>query len=547
MTEHRRAIGRALTLVVFAALALAPLAASAQTEAQKKEAKEHYEKATRFYEVEKYAEAIDEYQRVYLLVDDPNMLYNIAQAYRLWGKPDEAIRSYRNFLRRSPNAPNRADVEKKIGDLEKTIEERRRATTPTPPPVTAPPTTTEAPPPQPPPANVAPPAIAPPPTSVQPPTTVVVQPMEPVDEHRGRRVVAYSLVIGGSAFLVAAGVAGALANSKVGAAGGPLPPAGADRGRWRGPRDVLMNEEGTPMRSGLGPLLVACLFWATCYNPQISSGGLKCGPNKECPSGLTCKGGPDGDSYCYKAADVPMGTGGMGGGGGVCTTPTGMYGPFANCEASVASGCDSVCQTGCACDQRCKLENGEQTCRGEGPNFTQLNQDCDPRNDTCRPGSICLQESSLRPACGAHCYRQCTKDEQCENSRCTGEITFGMNPTKFRVCSPPTENCNPWASVGMPARCMNPNRPSPPFGCYIQSGDFPDAAICDCAGTTKINEACQFEHECEPGAECVLFNGQRQCRKVCKLGAVAQINGACPGVMVCSPFMKSIVFGFCHL
>lgn len=216
MTDHpdlRRAIGRALSFVVWAAIALAPAAAGAQTESQKKEAKEHYEKATRLYEVEKYAEAIDEYQKVYLLVDDPNMLYNIAQAYRLWGKPDEAVRSYRNFLRRSPNAPNRADVEKKIGDLEKTIEERRRATTtPVPPPVTAPPTT-ETPPPV---VAPVPPPVLPPPTSVQPPpTTVVTMPAEPpADTGKSRRILSYTLLVGGGVFLASAAIAGSVANQK---------------------------------------------------------------------------------------------------------------------------------------------------------------------------------------------------------------------------------------------------------------------------------------------------------------------------------------------
>lgn len=317
--------------------------------------------------------------------------------------------------------------------------------------------------------------------------------------------------------------------------------------------------------SALGLVLAAALLSASCYNPQIADGGLKCGPASQCPSGFTCSR----DGFCVKPSSLPTGgsggpggmgggAGGMGGmgggaggmGGGVmaCTMPSGMYGPFPSCEASVASGCDPVCQTGCPCEQRCKLEGGIQACRMEGPNFTQPNQDCDPRNDTCRPGSICLQESKERPACGAHCYRHCTKDEQCDNARCSVDITFGDDPTKHRVCSPPRDTCDPWASLGMPARCSNPvQRPFPIFGCYVQSGEFPDNAICDCAGNTKINEPCQYEHQCEPGAECVAINMIRLCRKVCRLGAQTAANGACPGAMICSPFMKSNVYGYCHL
>jgi tetratricopeptide (TPR) repeat protein len=203
-----RALSVALSLVVV----LAPIAARAQpTDAQKREAREINERATRLYEVGKYGEAIEEYQKVYLLVEDPALLFNIAQAYRLWGKPEDAIRFYRNYLRRAPNATNRADVEKKIADQEKIIEERRRApVTPTT-PVTTPPPDNTAPPP-PPPGNTG---IVPPPASSEPPAGTVVQPAGPTtDTHRGRRITSYVLLIGGGVLLATAVAAGAVANQK---------------------------------------------------------------------------------------------------------------------------------------------------------------------------------------------------------------------------------------------------------------------------------------------------------------------------------------------
>src|SRR5688500_13981587 len=116
---------RALALTSLLLALRAPAPGGAQSHRPKKQpAKEMYDKATRLYDVGRYGEAIEEYQSVYLLIDDPAMLYNIAQSYRLWDKPDEAVRFYRNYLRRSPAASNRADVEKKIVDLERTIEER---------------------------------------------------------------------------------------------------------------------------------------------------------------------------------------------------------------------------------------------------------------------------------------------------------------------------------------------------------------------------------------------------------------------------------------
>ena len=74
---------------------------------QKLEMKSHYEKATRAYDVGKYQEAIEEYQKAYEIGGDPPMLYNIAQAYRLNDQPGEAVRFYRRYLQRSPNARNR--------------------------------------------------------------------------------------------------------------------------------------------------------------------------------------------------------------------------------------------------------------------------------------------------------------------------------------------------------------------------------------------------------------------------------------------------------
>jgi tetratricopeptide (TPR) repeat protein len=203
---------RALSVALFAVVALAPLAASAEpTEAQKREAKELNDKATRLYEVGKYGEAIEEYQKVYLLVDDPVLLYNIAQSYRLWGKPEDSARFYRNYLRRAPAAPNRADVEKKIADQDRLAEERRRAPVAPTTPVTTPPAEVTAPPP--PPVQTTPPSMTPPPLVQQPTLTQEPQPA-PHDEHHGRRITSYVLLIGGGVLVGIAAGAGAVASQK---------------------------------------------------------------------------------------------------------------------------------------------------------------------------------------------------------------------------------------------------------------------------------------------------------------------------------------------
>jgi tetratricopeptide (TPR) repeat protein len=104
-----------------------PGIARAESETEKKQqAKEHYEMATRFYDVGKYGEAINEYEQAYLLIEDAALLFNIGQAYRLWDRPEDAIRAYKNYLRRRPEASNRVDVEKKIADMERIVDDRRR-------------------------------------------------------------------------------------------------------------------------------------------------------------------------------------------------------------------------------------------------------------------------------------------------------------------------------------------------------------------------------------------------------------------------------------
>jgi tetratricopeptide (TPR) repeat protein len=81
------------------------------------DAREHYSKATRAYEVGQYDEAIAEFATAYKLKDDPSILFNLAQAHRMGGHRDEALRTYRMFLLKVPDSPNRREVEAIINTL----------------------------------------------------------------------------------------------------------------------------------------------------------------------------------------------------------------------------------------------------------------------------------------------------------------------------------------------------------------------------------------------------------------------------------------------
>jgi tetratricopeptide (TPR) repeat protein len=186
------------------------------TESQKQEVRDRYDKAMRFYYLRKYPEAIKEYEAIYLLSADPVMLFNIAQCHRQNDEPEKALQFYKNYLRSAPSAPNRADVEKKIAEMERLVEDRRRQTTPpaaVPPPVT-PPTEPSSP-------AVGPPPAVPPPVDVAPPPTGV--PGEPgapevaaaaAPARKPSRVLPISLVVGGGVFLTTSLVLGSVAAAK---------------------------------------------------------------------------------------------------------------------------------------------------------------------------------------------------------------------------------------------------------------------------------------------------------------------------------------------
>jgi hypothetical protein len=123
-------VGQAVVLAVVFAMA----SASARAE-DKTAARDHWERGTKFYDLGKYDDAIREFEAAYEAKSDPAFLYNLAQSHRLAGHNGDALRFYRTYLRYAPKAPNRADIEERIKELEKIAAEH-----PAPEPVpTAPP------------------------------------------------------------------------------------------------------------------------------------------------------------------------------------------------------------------------------------------------------------------------------------------------------------------------------------------------------------------------------------------------------------------------
>ncbi len=89
-----------------------------------------YQEGTKLFEVGEYQSALAAFKRAYLAYDEPAFLFNIGQCHRLLGDKAEAVRSYRQYLRKVPDSPNRGELEKIVADLEEALEKERAAAEP---------------------------------------------------------------------------------------------------------------------------------------------------------------------------------------------------------------------------------------------------------------------------------------------------------------------------------------------------------------------------------------------------------------------------------
>lgn len=104
---------------VFLATTLATTLMTSTAEANpKQEAAEYARKGGVAYNLGNYEEAAEQYEQAYRLVQDPNILFNIAQSYRLSNHPDKALAAYKGFLRTAPpRHKNRPVAEEHVTQL----------------------------------------------------------------------------------------------------------------------------------------------------------------------------------------------------------------------------------------------------------------------------------------------------------------------------------------------------------------------------------------------------------------------------------------------
>lgn len=95
---------RLLVLVVLA-LSVAPAGAQPRkpTPEAIRQAKSHFKQGKAFLDQKLYDDAIRELQQAYELSPLPELLFNIAQAYRLKGDNDKALATYQQFLQLEPD------------------------------------------------------------------------------------------------------------------------------------------------------------------------------------------------------------------------------------------------------------------------------------------------------------------------------------------------------------------------------------------------------------------------------------------------------------
>jgi tetratricopeptide (TPR) repeat protein len=78
-----------------------------------------FQEAEGHYSLLEYQQALDKYKESYRLSNEPALLYNIAQCYRLLNRNEESIQSYKNFLRLAAASPEQQEVARKfIAELE---------------------------------------------------------------------------------------------------------------------------------------------------------------------------------------------------------------------------------------------------------------------------------------------------------------------------------------------------------------------------------------------------------------------------------------------
>jgi tetratricopeptide (TPR) repeat protein len=111
-------ITRVLLLLMVTLVVAVPARMAGADDPATRAARRHFERGEKLFALGKFDEARDQYQSAFDAKPLPGFLYNIGQCYRNLGDYDQAIFSFKKYLRLDPDAQNREAVERLIEDLE---------------------------------------------------------------------------------------------------------------------------------------------------------------------------------------------------------------------------------------------------------------------------------------------------------------------------------------------------------------------------------------------------------------------------------------------
>ncbi len=89
----------------------------ASVEGRREQAKQHFQAGSAHYSAGRYQRAVREFVEADRLAPSPALSFNIARAYERLSDVSGALRWYRDYLRRSPNAKNASEVRARVSEL----------------------------------------------------------------------------------------------------------------------------------------------------------------------------------------------------------------------------------------------------------------------------------------------------------------------------------------------------------------------------------------------------------------------------------------------
>lgn len=114
---RRMAIALAVVCLALPTRSEAEQPVSAQAQAQAR-ARLHFQQGKAAFELGRFQEALEQYEKAYQIAALPGFLFNIGQCHRNLGNYQKAIFSFRLYLQKKPNAPNRDAVQVLLDELE---------------------------------------------------------------------------------------------------------------------------------------------------------------------------------------------------------------------------------------------------------------------------------------------------------------------------------------------------------------------------------------------------------------------------------------------